>query len=139
MMDMHFFGLVLLIGTMGILNMRVLGFAKQLPIAPLNKLIPWGIAGFGLNLVSGVLAFIGMPLFYTYDLAFVLKMAAILVAAGTLALYYLTSAFRDCENVGPGEDAPITAKFIAATSLILWFAVIILGRYIQPLQDSLTH
>jgi len=139
MMDMHFFGLVLLIGTMGILNMRVLGFAKQLPIAPLNKLIPWGIAGFGINLVSGVLAFIGMPLFYTYDIAFVLKMVAILIAAGTLALYYLTAAFRDCEAIGPGQDAPMKAKFIAATSLILWFAVIILGRYIQPLQDSIPH
>ncbi len=139
MMDVHFIGLVLLIGTMGILNMRVLGFAKQLPIAPLNKLIPWGMAGFGLNLVSGMLAFIGMPLFYTYDLAFILKMGAIIIAAATLALYYITSAFRDCENVGPGQDAPVMAKFIAGASLFLWFAVIILGRYIQPLQDSIPH
>jgi uncharacterized membrane protein len=139
MMDMHFIGLVLLIGTMGILNMRVLGFAKQLPIAPLNKLIPWGIAGFGINVLSGILAFIGMPLFYTYDIAFILKMGAILIAVGALGLYYVTSAFRDCENVGPGQDAPKMAKVIAGASLFLWFAVIILGRYIQPYQDSLTH
>jgi hypothetical protein len=86
-----------------------------------------------------MLAFIGMPLFYTYDLAFILKMGAIIIAAATLALYYITSAFRDCENVGPGQDAPVMAKFIAGASLFLWFAVIILGRYIQPLQDSIPH
>jgi len=139
MMDLHFVGLVLLIGTIGMLNLRVLGFGKQLPIAPLNKLVPWGIAGFGINLLTGLLAFIGMPTFYTHDIAFVLKIGAILLAVTTLGLFYLTSAFRDCEAVGPGENAPLRARFIAGTSLVLWFAVIVLGRYIQPLQDSIAR
>ena len=80
-----------------------------------------------------------MPTFYTHDIAFVLKIAAILLAATTMGLFYLTSAFRDCEAVGPGQDAPWGAKFIAGTSLVLWFAVIVLGRYIQPLQDSIAR
>ena len=139
MMDLHFVGLVLLIGTIGMLNLRVLGFGKQLPIAPLNKLVPWGIAGFGINVLTGLLAFIGMPTFYTHDIAFVLKIGAILLAVTTMGLFYLTSAFRDCEAVGPGENAPLRARFIAGTSLFLWFAVIVLGRYIQPLQDSIAR
>ncbi len=139
MMDLHFVGLVLLIGTIGMLNLRVLGFGTQLPIAPLNKLVPWGIAGFGINLLTGLLAFIGMPTFYTHDIAFVLKIGAILLAVTTLGLFYLTGAFRDCEAVGPGENAPLRARFIAGTSLFLWFAVIVLGRYIQPLQDSIAR
>ena len=139
MMDLHFIGLVLLVGTIGLLNLRVLGFSKQLPVAPLNKLVPWGIAGFGINVVTGLLAFIGMPTFYSHDIAFVLKVVAILLAVTTLGMFYLTSAFRECEAVGPGEDAPLGAKFIAGTSLVLWFAVIVLGRYIQPLQDSIAR
>src|SRR6266566_8533595 len=115
MMDVHFIGLVLLIGTIGMLNLRVLGFAKQLPIAPLNNLVLWGIA------------------------AFVLKIVAILLAVTTLGLFYLTSAFRDCKTLGPGQDAPLRAKFIAGASLVLWLAVIVLGRYIQPLQDSIAR
>jgi hypothetical protein len=31
--------------------------------------------------------------------------------------------------VGPGEDAPAFAKLMAATAIILWLAVIVLGRY----------
>jgi uncharacterized membrane protein len=139
MMDLHFVGLVLLMGTIGMLNLRVLGFAKQLPIAPLNKLVPWGLAGFGINLLTGLLAFIGMPTFYSHDIAFVLKIVAILLAVTTLGIFYLTSAFRNCEVLGPGQDAPLRAKFLAGTSLVLWFAVIVLGRYIQPLQDSIAR
>jgi len=139
MMDLHFIGLVLLIGTIGMLNLRVLGFAKQLPIAPLNNLVPWGIAGFGINVLTGLLAFIGMPTFYSHDIAFVLKIGAIMLAVTVLGLFYLTSAFRDCEKLGPGQDAPLRAKLIAGTSLALWFAVIVLGRYIQPLQDSIAR
>src|SRR5262245_23635316 len=139
MMDLHFVGLVLLIGTIGLFNLRVLGFAKQVPIAPLNKLVPWGIAGFGINVLTGLLAFIGMPTFYSHDIAFVLKIAAILLAVTTMGVFYLTNAFRDCEAVGPGEDAPLNAKLIAGASLVLWFTVIVLGRYIQPLQDSIAR
>jgi hypothetical protein len=29
------------------------------------------------------------------------------------------------------------AKLVAGSSLLLWFAVIVLGRYIQVLQDSI--
>jgi hypothetical protein len=139
MMDLHFVGLVMLIGTIGMLNLRVLGFAKQLPIAPLNKLVPWGLAGFGINVLTGMLAFIGMPTFYSHDIAFVLKIAAILLAMTAMGLFYLTSASRECEAIGPGKDAPLRAKLIAGISLFLWFAVIVLGRYIQPLQDTIAR
>ena len=139
MMDMHFMGLVLLIGTIGMLNLRVLGFAKQVPIVSLNRLVPWGIAGIAINVLTGMLAFIGMPTFYSHDIAFVLKIMAILLAATTMGLFYLTDTFRDCEALGPGKDAPLRAKLIAGTSLVLWFAVIVLGRYIQPLQDSIAR
>ena len=139
MMDLHFIGLVLLIGTIGMFNLRVLGFAKQLPVAPLNNLVPWGIAGFGINVLTGLLAFIGMPTFYSHDIAFVLKIGAILLAVTAVGLFYLTSAFRECAALGPGQDAPLHAKLIAGTSLVLWFAVIVLGRYIQPLQDSIAR
>src|ERR1700683_3223196 len=121
LMDMHFIGLTLLMGTIGLLDMRVLGFAKQLPISPLNKLVPYGIGGFMINLVTGALAFIGMPLFYGYDLAFWLKMLFILLAGLNVMMFYTTSAFQECEEVGPGQDAPVLAKFIAGASLFLWF------------------
>jgi hypothetical protein len=53
------------------------------------------------------------------------------------AAFYMTDVFGEVENLRAGEDAPISAKLIAASSLFLWFAVIAMGRYIQPLTDTL--
>jgi hypothetical protein len=137
MMDLHFLGLVLLIGTVGAIDLRIMGFARRLPLEPLHRLVPWALAGFGINLVTGLLAYIGMPEFYTLDYAFWVKMLAILLLGVNAAAFYLTGVFGVVKDLGPGEDAPLSAKLVAASSLILWFAVIILGRYIQYYQDSI--
>ena len=137
MMDLHFVGLALLIGTVGFLNLRILGFAKQVPIGSVHRLVPWAMAGFGLNLVTGVLAFTGMDQYYTYNWAFWLKMLAIMLLGLNVAAFYLTGAFESVKGLGPGEDAPPLAKLIAAISLFLWFAVITLGRYIQSYSDTI--
>lgn len=137
MMDLHFIGLALLIGTVGILDLRVLGFAKPLTGASLHRLMPWAMAGFGINVLTGTLAFIGMPAYYAFDVVFWLKILAILLLGLNAALFYLTDAFHSVERLAAGEDAPGFAKFIAASSLFLWFAVITLGRYIQSYADTL--
>lgn len=138
MMDLHFVGLVLLIGTVGLLDFRLLGFVKQIPFASLYRLLPWALVGFGLNLITGVLAFTGMDQFYTYDWAFWLKMVAIMLLGLNAAAFYLTGAFASAAGLGPGQDAPPLAKFIAAISLLLWVSVITLGRYIQLFSDTIS-
>ena len=96
----------------------------------MHRLIPWGIAGFVINVITGSLFFMGMPDFYIVNIDFEIKILTILLAGTNLLLFYCTSAFRAWERLGPGEDAPPFAKFIAASSIFLWFAVVILGRYI---------
>ena len=137
MMDLHFIGLALLIGTVGILNLRVLGFEKRLTGASLHRLMPWAMAGFGVNVLTGTLAFIGMPAYYAFDAAFWLKILAVLLLGLNAAVFYLTDAFESVERLGPGEDAPRFAKVVAGSSLFLWFAVITLGRYIQSYADTI--
>lgn len=136
-MDLHFIGLALLIGTVGVLNLRLLGFLKRLPVAPLHGLMPWAMAGFGINVLTGLLAYIGMPGYYTFNIAFWLKILAILLVGLNLAVFYLTDVFPTVEHLGAGEDAPMSAKFLAGTTLFLWFAVITLGRYIQSYNGTI--
>ena len=95
MMDLHFIGLALLIGTVGILDLRMMGFAKQIPLEPLHRLVPWAMAGFAINLVTGVLAFTGMDQYYTYNWAFWLKMLAIMLLGLNVAAFYLTLALSN--------------------------------------------
>jgi hypothetical protein len=133
--DLHFIGLILLLGSVGILSIRTLGFLKQIPIGPLHKLIPVGLLGLLINVATGFMFFIGMPYFYTGNWYFQLKIFAILVAGAILVLFYCTGLFRKWGSVGAGEDAPGFAKLIAAASLLLWVVIVIIGRYI-PLGES---
>jgi uncharacterized membrane protein len=137
MMALHFIGLIMIVGTVGLLDIRIMGFMKQLPIAPLHRFLPWAMVGLGINILTGLLAFIGLTENYIYSGAFWLKMLSLLLLGLNAAAVYLTGVFDGVEHLGPGEDAPITAKLLAASSLFLWFAVITLGRYIQPLGDTL--
>jgi len=138
MMDLHFIGLVMIVGAVGALDVRMLGFMKELPIASVHRLVPWALAGFGINVTTGVLAFIGMPAYYTYDIAFWIKIFAVLLLGLNAAAFYLTDTFKAIEHMGPGEDAPPPAKIIAASSLLLWVGVITLGRYIQLYQSTIS-
>jgi hypothetical protein len=134
----HFFGMSLLIGTVGLLDLRMLGVAKSLPIGPLQRLIPWGLFGFGLNLVTatimvgGIAANPGLtPLWALQNLAFELKMLCLFLAGLNLLVFYASGIARAADALGPGESAPLGAKVIAATSLVLWIGVIYFGRMIM--------
>jgi hypothetical protein len=132
---LHFVGLILLVGTVGILSFRILGFMKQLPVGALHRLIPIGIAGLIINVITGFLFFIGMPFFYVFNWYFQLKILAIGVAGAILVVFYCTGLFRKSAAIGPGEDAPGLAKLVALSSLVLWVAIVVIGRYI-PLGES---
>lgn len=126
---LHFFGLILILASIGLLNLRLLGFFKKLPVASLHRLLPWGMAGIFINVITGLLFFISMPDFYINNPDFQIKMVAIVIAGTNLVLFYCSSAFRPLVLLGPGDDAPGSARLIAASSLALWIALIVLGRY----------
>ena len=125
--SIHFIGLSLLVGTIALFDMRLLGLAKRIPIAALHKLIPWGLVGYGINLVSGLMFLMTEPDQYIYNPSFHFKMLFMALAGANALAFYATTSRR---TMGPGasDDAPRAAKFIAATSLCLWVAIIVCGR-----------
>src|SRR5437868_5552091 len=71
---LHFIGLVLLFGGVGVFDFRALGFARSLPLGPLQRLMPYAVLGFVLNLATGIVFFAGNPFQYLNNEAFWLKM-----------------------------------------------------------------
>ena len=65
--SVHFLGLSLLIGCIGLFDLRLLGLGKRIPIAALHRLIPWGLAGYGINVVSGLAFLMTEPDQYIYN------------------------------------------------------------------------
>ena len=133
---LHFIGMALLIGVVGLLDARMLGMFKRLPIGPLERLVPWGVAGFVINAVTGFLFFAGAPGQYIHNSVFWYKMLFIAIAGVNVGIFYLTGLSRRVDRLGPGEDAPLAAKAIAASSLFLWFGVIFWGRMLPFLGEA---
>ena len=133
---LHFIGLALLIGCVTVLDLRMLGVAKGLPLAPLQRLMPYAVLGFLINLATGVTFFAGAPDQYTDNGAFHLKILFIALAGANVALFYVSGVAKRIDALGAGEDAPVLAKMVAATSLFLWIGVMYWGRMLPFLGDA---
>src|SRR5690606_36953273 len=66
----HFAGLVLLAGTVGLFDLRVLGLGRGIPPTAIYRLVPIGVLGFVLLAATGVLFVFGTPDQYLYNAAF---------------------------------------------------------------------
>ncbi|OFV92617.1 MAG: hypothetical protein A3G76_00540 [Acidobacteria bacterium RIFCSPLOWO2_12_FULL_65_11] len=127
-LTLHFIGLVLLVGCVFAFDLRLLGVAKGLPVAPLGSLMPWAVLGFLINLTTGLTLLAGNPFQYIDNPAFWLKMLFVVLAGVNVIIYYSTGLARRAAAVASGQDAPFSAKTFAAMSLFLWIGVIYWGR-----------
>jgi hypothetical protein len=124
---LHFVGLALLLGAVGLLDLRLLGFMRRLPVAAVHSLLRWGILGFLITLVTGALFFVGAPDQYISNVAWWYKVA-FLVVAGVNALYFETTQAARAMAIGAGEDTSPRLKLIGGVSLLSWFMVLYWGR-----------
>jgi hypothetical protein len=103
----------------------MLGMMKNVSFAALHRLLPLGILGFGINLITGMVFFIGVPDRYVQNAGFQWKMLLLLLA-GVNTLYF--TIFDEVWALEPEQDASLRAKVIAASTLILWTGVMYFGR-----------
>ncbi len=139
---LHFIGLALLVGITGLYDFRLLGVAKSVPLAPLHRLMPWALVGFGLSAITGFIFVTGNafkpPIDLFLNLPFQLKMLFVALAGANAAYFYRSPVHKAVKVLGPGEDTPRAAKVIAATSLGLWISIIYLGRMI-PWEEAILY
>lgn len=131
----HFIGMALLIGTVGLLDARILGLGKGIPVQSLEKLVPIGVAGFVVNAITGFIFVagnpVGGPIAYLENAAFLVKLVLILVAGINLLAYYYTGIAKQAADTAADGDVLPAAKFVASVSLLMWFSVIVFGRLIM--------
>lgn len=126
---LHFMGLCVLFGATLMLDMRILGVARFMPMKAVLSFIPLALGAFCVNLITGIGFFCYDPFRYYPNIAFRWKMFLIL-AAGANALWFWLAEHERMKRLPDGEDAGIVPKFIACLSLAIWISVIIMGRMI---------
>lgn len=123
----HFAGLVLLAGTVGLFDLRILGLGRGIPPVAIHRLVPFGVLGFVLLVATGALFVFGTPDQYFHNAAFRWKLA-LLGLMGANAAFFYAMPYRALTRLGADGDAPRSAKVCAALSLTLLAAVMFCGR-----------
>jgi hypothetical protein len=117
--SLHFIGFAMSIGTIAIIDLRLLGLGMQRQ-APAD-LAPWTRGHCG-HAYHGALMFSTDAVAYHYNPSFQFKMVCLMLAL----LFQFTLHRRALHPDVP----PLAAKLAAATSLLLWTAVVAGGRMI---------
>jgi hypothetical protein len=124
----HLIGLAILVGSIAVLDLRLLGFSRSLSVRRLAAhVLPWSIGGFALILPSGLMMFVAHANDLIANPVFALKVCLIL-AAGTNAAVFHAGVFRGAAAWDVDAIPPLVARASAALSLALWLTVIACGR-----------
>ncbi len=125
MLSLHAVGMTVVVGLLLMIDLRVLGFAKAIPMPSLDRLYTVAWIGFILNLLSGSMLFAGDAPRFVTSVPFIIKIVCIVIG-GVLA-WLLARAVAAAPGDGSGA-MPGNARAIAAISMIVWVTAITSGR-----------
>lgn len=128
---LHYFGIAVLVGVVGLVDLRIFGVAKALPLRPLQRLMPWAVAAFVLSAATGYgllrispASSLGPPV----NIAFAAKILFLVLIGLNDVLYFATGLKRQVDKVGAGESTSASAKIVAGVSIALWVGVVYWSR-----------
>ncbi|MDP1688280.1 hypothetical protein [Hydrogenophaga sp.] len=118
----HIIGVALILGNLILLELRVFGWATELPVEPLARL-SLGLAGLGFTLaaVTGLLMFGTQPGELLANRVFTGKMALIMLAGCNAGWFHARRSLQLQDT---------TARVSLFLSSVIWILVITCGRWI---------
>jgi hypothetical protein len=118
----HIAAIAAMVGSVLMIEMRVFGLRKALPLVELGQLgAGIAIVAFAVIVASGSLLFLTDPVNYIANPAFAIKLGLIAVAATNMVAFHARGSLARPDAI---------AKAQAALSLLLWLGVIGAGRMI---------
>ncbi len=128
----HLVGIALLFGSIVVLDLRLLGLSRHIPVRMLARhVLPWTAASFVLIIPSGLLMFMAHASEFVESEVFILKLLLIMAAGLNAALFHAIT-FRTADVWDTEEmrklPPPPSARLAGALSLVLWISVIACGR-----------
>jgi len=121
----HITGIALLLGSLVLLDLRVWGLARDLPLRPLARLsMSVTFVGFGLLVCSGLMMFAAQPAELVSNRAFLIKLVLVQLAGLNAAWFHGRDSLARCDGL---------ARTQTVLSTGLWLGAIIGGRWIAYL------
>lgn len=132
----HTVGMAFIVGVSAGIDLRILGMAPALRLAPLEKFIPILWIGFWLNAVTGTMLLMADASMKLTNPDFYVKMAFIALSLVNLSMIR-KHVFRD-PLIESGNFSG-KARFLAWSSLFCWLVVITSGRLLAYVGSTSTY
>jgi uncharacterized membrane protein len=127
----HVFAVSLVLGTIAIVDLRLLGFAStKRPFSELSRqVLPVTWAAFLIAVIAGLLLFISRATDYFVNPAFWIKIALIIVAGINMIIFEFITV-RDVQKWNLDPTPPQQARIAGGISIASWVLVVVFGRLI---------
>jgi hypothetical protein len=126
-LTIHAFGTALVIGFIFIISLRLLGLFETISYSTIKRMFPVIWIAVVLQFLSGFVLWTTKPTLYVDDVAFLLKVALVVVGI-VLTLYVYGTIKREAASWDTkGAVSSRGTKFAAAT-LLVWCTVLVAGR-----------
>jgi hypothetical protein len=123
-LTLHTMGMAVLVGAAWVLDLRLLGINRNVPLSAFRWVFRAVAVGLIVNLVTGVLLFAGRATLWGTAVPFLLKIG--LVIGGAATLLPLRSYVLDSDP--EQRDVSSRARLLAVASILAWAAAITAGR-----------
>jgi hypothetical protein len=124
-LTLHTLGLAVLVGANWMVDLRVLGVARNIPLSVMAKAFPIMWIGFWINAVSGAMLFAADATSKGATTLFASKL--VLIAVGVVLMLRLKRRIYGREREGAATSGG--ARLLAGLSLAVWVAAIAAGRF----------
>lgn len=125
----HVLGAIMLVGGIGIIDLRVIGLWRRLPLVALSAaLTPVAVAGLALQAGSGLVLFAADGEALARSWVFHAKLVLLALALANAAAFRLY--WRRAARRGGGDAPRLPARLLAFASLAVWITIVAGGRLI---------
>lgn len=127
----HAVGLAIAVGTVYVMNLRILGLFPAIPLSAVRQLLPFAWLGIAINIVSGFSLFMTQASVYVTSIPFLVKITAI--GLGIVGLVFTQKVLdRELAN-WEANGVSKQGRNLAIASLALWTLAVVTGRLIAYL------
>ena len=134
-LTLHTTGLALLVGASWVLDLRLLGISRTIPLSAFRWVFPVVAIGLVVNVITGVLLFMKAATTWGTSFPFLIKMTLVAVSVATLVPIRAHVLRSDDVTGLPAASAKAgNLRVWAIASIVAWCAAVTAGRLLAYLQ-----
>jgi hypothetical protein len=131
-LTLHTMGMGVLVGASWVLDLRLLGISRNIPLSAFRWVFRAVAVGLIVNLVTGVMLFAARATALGVAIPFLIKMGLVIASAATL-VPLRSDVFRSDADQ---REVSGSARLLAIASILAWSGAITAGRLLAYLVPS---